>query len=128
MKYIAVAFYNEYIVDRSNQDPVYEWWKDLFIWTEPECMTYLQSKPIPIPSIKSSSSSSSVSSSAMSRQVPHVFYPYETIRHTLENRRTISETFSSLKRWVPPVCPYVIIYCETFMSKNKNLKKALITI
>ena len=25
---------------------VCEWWKDLHAWCEPECMTYLQSKPI----------------------------------------------------------------------------------
>jgi len=30
----------------THPDPVYEWWRDLFVWTEPECMTYLQSKPI----------------------------------------------------------------------------------
>ena len=88
---------NIYSVSRSQQDPVYEWWKDLFIWTEPECMTYLQSKPIPVSSSTSSMMSSS-SSSPMSRQVPAVYYPYETIRHTLENKRTILETFSILKR------------------------------
>ena len=82
---------------RTNSDPVYEWWKDLFIWTEPECMTYLQSKPIPVSrSSKSQSSSSSVS--PMSRQVPLVYYPYETIRHALENKQSILETFSLLKR------------------------------
>ena len=90
-------------VDRSNQDPVYEWWKDLFIWTEPECMTYLQSKPIPVSSSRSRSRSRAVSPSSlppapMSRQVPLVYYPYEAIRHALENKRTIAETFSSLKR------------------------------
>ena len=62
-------------------------------------MTYLQSKPIPVSSSTSSMMSSS-SSSPMSRQVPAVYYPYETIRHTLENKRTILETFSILKRWV----------------------------
>ena len=80
---------------RTNSDPVYEWWKDLFIWTEPECMTYLQSKPIPVTRTMSSSSSSV---SPMSRQVPLVYYPYETIRHAMQNKRTIAETFSLLKR------------------------------
>ena len=28
------------------QSPVREWWRDLHAWCEPECMTYLQSKPI----------------------------------------------------------------------------------
>ena len=86
-------------VDRSNQDPVYEWWKDLFIWTEPECMTYLQSKPIPVSSSRSRAvSPSSLPQAPMSRQAPLVYYPYEAIRHALENKRTISETFTSLKR------------------------------
>ena len=78
---------------------MYEWWKDLFIWTEPECMTYLQSKPIPVSSSRSRAvSPSSLPQAAMSRQVPLVYYPYEAIRHALENKRTISETFTSLKR------------------------------
>ena len=80
---------------------MYEWWKDLFIWTEPECMTYLQSKPIPVSSSRSRSravSPSSLPPAPMTRQVPLVYYPYEAIRHALENKRTISETFSSLKR------------------------------
>ena len=29
-----------------NSSPVEEWWKDLHVWCEPECMTYLQSKPL----------------------------------------------------------------------------------
>ena len=28
------------------KSPVCEWWRDLHAWCEPECMTYLQSKPI----------------------------------------------------------------------------------
>ena len=75
---------------RSNQDPVYEWWKDLFVWTEPECMTYLQSKPIPV--------TKSLSPAAVTASVPLVFYPYETIRYSLENKRQVLETFSLLKR------------------------------
>ena len=31
---------------KLNTSPVCEWWKDLHGWCEPECMTYLQSKPI----------------------------------------------------------------------------------
>merc|ERR1719273_2461048 len=31
---------------KINTSPVCEWWKDLHAWCEPECMTYLQSKPI----------------------------------------------------------------------------------
>ena len=41
------------IIFRSSTDnrdepksPVCEWWRDLHAWCEPECMTYLQSKPI----------------------------------------------------------------------------------
>ena len=88
---------------------MYEWWKDLFIWTEPECMTYLQSKPIPVPAARSravspAAPSSAVSAAAaaagaaMSRQVPVVYYPYETIRHALEHRRTVADTFAALRR------------------------------
>ena len=83
---------------------MYEWWKDLFIWTEPECMTYLQSKPIPVPAARSrgvspAAPSSAVSAAAaMSRQVPVVYYPYETIRHALEHRGTVADTFAALRR------------------------------
>ena len=31
---------------REGADPVYEWWRDLLVQTDSECMTYLQSKPI----------------------------------------------------------------------------------
>ena len=85
---------------------MYEWWKDLFIWTEPECMTYLQSKPIPVPATRSravspaapSSAVSAAAAAAMSRQVPVVYYPYEAIRHALEHRRTVADTFAALRR------------------------------
>ena len=85
---------------------MYEWWKDLFIWTEPECMTYLQSKPIPVPAARSravspaapSSAVSAAAAAAMSRQVPVVYYPYETIRHALEHRGTVADTFTALRR------------------------------
>ena len=60
------------------------------MWTEPECMTYLQSKPIP--------TTACLSPSALSASVPLVFYPYETIRYTLDNKRQVLETFSLLKR------------------------------
>ena len=84
----SLALSNQSTSHRSNQDPVYEWWKDLFVWTEPECMTYLQSKPI----------TKSLSPRAVTPSVPLVFYPYETIRYTLENKRQVLETFSLLKR------------------------------
>ena len=85
---------------------MYEWWKDLFIWTEPECMTYLQSKPIPVPAARSravspaapSSAVSAAAAAAMSRQVPVVYYPYETIRHALEHRGAVADTFAALRR------------------------------
>ena len=85
---------------------MYEWWKDLFIWTEPECMTYLQSKPIPVPAARAravspaapSSAVSAAAGAAMSRQGPGVYYPYETIRHALEHRRTVADTFAALRR------------------------------
>ena len=86
---------------------MYEWWKDLFIWTEPECMTYLQSKPIPVPAARScavspaapsSAVSATAAAAAMSRQVPVVYYPYEAIRHALEHRRTVADTFAALRR------------------------------
>ena len=32
-----------------NVSPVEEWRRDLHVWCEPECMTYLQSKPIAPP-------------------------------------------------------------------------------
>ena len=75
------------------------WMTSLSSCLEPECMTYLQSKPIPVSSSRSRAvSPSSLPQAPMSRQVPLVYYPYEAIRHALENKRTISETFSSLKR------------------------------
>ena len=33
-------------LNSSQTDPVYEWWRDLLVMTDSECMTYLQSKPI----------------------------------------------------------------------------------
>ena len=73
---------------RTQADPVIKWWMELFMSTEPECMTYLQSKPI----------TKSLSPRAVTPSVPLVFYPYETIRYTLENKRQVLETFSLLKR------------------------------
>jgi len=81
----SVAINNQSSSNRTHQDPVYEWWKDLFIWTEPECMTYLQSKPI----LKNKS--------PISPKFPLAYYPYETIRSTLENKRGILVTFNTLK-------------------------------
>jgi len=81
----SVGINNQSSSSRTHQDPVYEWWKDLFIWTEPECMTYLQSKPI----LKNKS--------PISPQLPLAYYPYETIRSTLDNKRGILVTFNSLK-------------------------------
>ena len=66
---------------------MYEWWKDLFIWTEPECMTYLQSKPI----LKSKEQ-------VPQSSTPLAFYPYEMIKTTLVAKRAVLVTFSMLKR------------------------------
>ena len=73
---------------RPAQDPVYEWWKDLFAWTEPECMTYLQSKPVP-----------TAAATTASHTLPIPYYPYETVRATLHSKRAVAATFSALKRW-----------------------------
>ena len=39
-------FRNARRTDDEPKSPVGEWWRDLHGWCEPECMTYLQSKPI----------------------------------------------------------------------------------
>ena len=72
---------------RGQADPVIKWWMELFMSTEPECMTYLQSKPImrskeptPVPA------------------TPLAFYPYEMIKTTLVAKRAVLVTFSLLKR------------------------------
>lgn len=74
-------------ISRQHQDPVYEWWKELFLWTEPECMTYLQSKPI----LKAN----------IIQDVPKVFpqasYHYSMIKTTLESKRSNFATLSVLK-------------------------------
>lgn len=51
----------------QSTSPVCEWWRDLHAWCEPECMTYLQSKPIQtMMSTTSSTASSSSPSTAPS--------------------------------------------------------------
>ena len=72
---------------RTQADPVIKWWMELFMSTEPECMTYLQSKPI----LKSKEPVSPPST-------PLAFYPYEMIKTTLVTKRAVLVTFSMLKR------------------------------
>ena len=72
---------------RTQADPVIKWWMELFMSTEPECMTYLQSKPI----LKSKEPVSPPST-------PLSFYPYEMIKTTLVAKRAVLVTFSMLKR------------------------------
>ena len=72
---------------RTQADPVIKWWMELFMSTEPECMTYLQSKPI----LKSKEPVSPPST-------PLAFYPYEMIKTTLVAKRAVLVTFSMLKR------------------------------
>merc|ERR1719507_2974433 len=71
---------------RTQADPVIKWWMGLFMSTEPECMTYLQSKPI----LKSKEPVSPPST-------PLAFYPYEMIKTTLVTKRAVLVTFSMLK-------------------------------
>ena len=40
---------NSHVCSDLNVSPVEEWRRDLHVWCEPECMTYLQSKPIAPP-------------------------------------------------------------------------------
>ena len=72
---------------RTQADPVIKWWMELFMSTEPECMTYLQSKPI----LKSKEPVTAPST-------PLAFYPYEMIKTTLVTKRAVLVTFSMLKR------------------------------
>ena len=72
---------------KTQADPVIKWWMELFMSTEPECMTYLQSKPI----LKSKEQ-------VPQSSTPLAFYPYEMIKTTLVTKRAILVTFSLLKR------------------------------
>ena len=72
---------------KTQADPVIKWWMELFMSTEPECMTYLQSKPI----LKSKEQ-------VPQSSTPLAFYPYEMIKTTLVTKRAVLVTFSQLKR------------------------------
>ena len=72
---------------KGQADPVIKWWMELFMSTEPECMTYLQSKPI----LKSKEPTPMPAT-------PLAFYPYEMIKTTLVTKRAVLVTFSLLKR------------------------------
>ena len=89
-----------------NTSPVCEWWKDLHAWCEPECMTYLQSKPIlttPMSTSPSSMSSSISSSSPGSNNVAEEFFNKDvqvvnTIKQLQRGAKSISVTFTSIDK------------------------------
>lgn len=92
-----------------NTSPVCEWWKDLHAWCEPECMTYLQSKPIlqqqqQIPmsvssgSPNSSSTSSAFSEDLLSKEVHCGIV--DTMKLLQRGAKSINVTFNSIDKWV----------------------------
>ncbi|CAB4067229.1 unnamed protein product [Lepeophtheirus salmonis] len=80
----------------NTQSPVYEWWKDLGLWCEPECMTYLQSKPIR----RVNCSGSISTNSAEFEQIVNSDYSNETVeilRKIQRTSRAVRVTFLSLQ-------------------------------
>jgi hypothetical protein len=70
-------------------DPVFEWWRELLGHTEPECMTYLQSKPILRPAGVEVSGGSGDSGPLSSRH---------KIRFLLEAQQNIQHNIKVFKR------------------------------
>ena len=118
-KIIFVYFFSQSI----NTSPVCEWWKDLHAWCEPECMTYLQSKPIlttPMsttttatsspssmssPSVRSSSSSSpnNAGSATQTPTTAEEFFNKDvqvvnTIKQLQRGAKSITVTFTSIDK------------------------------
>ena len=71
-------------------DPVYEWWTELLGHTEPECMTYLQSKPILRPGVE-------ISGAGSGQDSRHNSYRHK-IRHLLDSHQNIQHTLKVFKR------------------------------
>ena len=128
------------------QSPVREWWRDLHAWCEPECMTYLQSKPIqnsPLSHRDGTSSTSGLSSdisgssmlshNSMSSTKSSVSSPngsylnYDTdnleslknIRKLLSGANDILSTFDSMTKYV-----FQILHLEQFFPDLTMINKA----
>ena len=77
-----------------SSSPVYEWWRDLGLWCEPECMTYLQSKPIR----KSSGSTNANEYEQMITNDYAVNGTVEALRKFQKTARAVKVTFGSLNK------------------------------
>ena len=102
-----------------------EWWKDLHAWCEPECMTYLQSKPI-LTSMgigMASPMSMSPSSSCASEETCSTEDYFNkdihqgivnTMKQLQRGAKSISVTFSTIDKYVKQECymrqTYVLMY------------------
>ena len=95
---------------KINTSPVCEWWKDLHAWCEPECMTYLQSKPIlaSMGMVASPMSMSPSSSCASEETCSTEDYFNKDIHQSIVNTmkqlqrgaKSISVTFSTIDKYV----------------------------
>ena len=93
---------------KLNTSPVCEWWKDLHGWCEPECMTYLQSKPIMQQATPMSTTSSSGAGScdhSHASEISEDFFTKEIhssivqIMKTLQmGAKSINVTFTSIDK------------------------------
>lgn len=75
-----------------NSSPVDEWWRDLHVWCEPECMTYLQSKPI----LQHEANSKPFGSSSNQVQILDTNQMIEIIRKLQRGARAVHVTFNAL--------------------------------
>jgi hypothetical protein len=72
-----------------SSDPVFEWWTELLGHTEPECMTYLQSKPILRPSVGISRAAGergggAVGTHSSRNRIKYLLDAYQNIRHNIK--------------------------------------------
>jgi hypothetical protein len=69
-------------------DPVFEWWTELLGHTEPECMTYLQSKPILRPSVGISRAAGvgdgAVGPHSSRNRIKYLLDAHQNIRHNIK--------------------------------------------
>ena len=92
-------------LNASQTDPVYEWWRDLLVMTDSECMTYLQSKPI-LPRIgqptisqpTSEPPTSGRTASSLASLLSKPSLNVQRINYILENNTIIQETVNQFTR------------------------------
>ena len=75
-----------------------EWWKDLHAWCEPECMTYLQSKPILVANSMSTSPTNSSSSTIEEDLFNKDMAIVNTMKQLQNGAKSIHVTFSSIDK------------------------------